>query len=87
MNKITEYNNLLSEYNTLIGLITYSSSVNYLEKIEELKKQIPEEYFNKSKEQVKIDFKNVVNELLKNNDHNIVFRSFYFTFSFVIYIN
>ena len=30
MNKITEYNNLLSEYNTLIGLITYSSSVNYL---------------------------------------------------------
>ena len=86
MNKITEYNNLLSEYNTLIGLITYSSSVNYLEKIEELKKQIPEEYFNKSKEQVKIDFKNVVNELLKNNDHNIVFRSFYFTFSLDIYI-
>lgn len=84
MSKINKYYNLLSEYNTLINLISYHSK--YLEKIEELKKQIPEEYFNKSKEQVKLDFKNVINELLKNNDNNIVFRSFYFTFSLDIYI-
>jgi len=36
MSKINEYYNLLSEYNTLINLISYHSK--YLEKIEKLKK-------------------------------------------------
>ena len=90
---ITEYNELLSNYNTLIDLIKYcfhSNNDEYsflnINRKEELKKQIPEKYFNKSKEQIKSEFKNVINELLKNNDNNVVFRSFYFTFLLDIYI-
>ena len=85
MNKIKGYNSLLSEYNTLINLVNYYSK--YTTRLEEIKKQIPDEYFNKkSIKQVKSDFKNVINNLLKNNDHNIIFRSFYFIFSLDIYI-
>ena len=78
---LTEYNELSSNYNTLIDLIKHCdyNDVNdflNLDRMEELKKQIPEKYFNKSKEQIKSEFKNVINELLKNNDNNVVFENY-----------